>query len=246
MHQLVLKPRLYTHRRQMLISSLGSCSLTPTPAFDFASEGPQRSSVTINPNKLGRKISCASLAKDASNSLGSESQLPSLGSCRSREKLQSHHGTVRSQVLRSPVIGNAEHGSSSPGDSSDKITIAERLLPSARSRNFFSHITGRRSGTSFSEIANRLRNENPGESLREIKKRFASLEKEKKLVLLTQKLNEMEAKKAASFPDSQGLVSLKSPEEALIRRQIIQESKLTVSLVRAYSGANYAAYQSFI
>lgn len=227
-------------------SSLGSSSLTPTPALDSASEGPRRSSVTVNPNELGQKIPRASLAEDASNSSGGESQLPSLGSRRSRGTLQSHHGTVRSQVLRSPVIRNAGHGSSSPGDSSDDTTIAERSLPSARSRNSFSHITGRRSGTSFSEIANRLRNENPGESLREIRKRLASLEKEKELVSLTRKLNEMEAEKAAGFPDSQGSVSSESPEEALIRRQIIQESKLTVPLVRAYSGANYAAYQSFI
>lgn len=56
----------------------------------------------------------------------------------------------------------------------------------------------------------------------------------------------MEAEKAAGFPDSQGPVLTESPEEALIRRQIIQESNLTVPLVRAYSCANYAAYQSFI
>lgn len=149
-------------------------------------------------------------------------------------------------MLRSPVIRNAGHRSSSSGDSSDDTTIAERSLSSARSRNSFSHTTGRCSGTSFLEIANWLKNENQGESLREIRKHLASLEKEKELVLLTRKLNKMEAEKAAGFPDSQGSVSLESPEEALIQRQIIQELKLTIPLVRAYSGANYAAYQSFI
>lgn len=82
--------------------------------------------------------------------------------------------------------------------------------------------------------------------MREIRKCLTSLKKKKELVSLTQKFNEMEAKKAAGFPDSQGSVSLESPEEALIEKQITQKSKLTVPLVRAYSGTNYAAYQSFI
>lgn len=149
-------------------------------------------------------------------------------------------------MLRSPVIRNAGYGSSSPGDSSESTTTAERPLSPALSRKSCSHITGRRSGTSFSEIADRLRNKNPGEPLREIRKRLARLEKEKELVSQTRKLKGMEAKKAAGFPDSQGSVFSESPEEALIQRQIIQESKLTVPLVRAYSGANYASYQSFI
>ena len=227
-------------------SSLGSSRLTPTPALDSASERPRRSSVTVNPIELGQKIARASLAGGARNSSGGESQLPSLGSRRLRGTLQSRPGTVRSQGLRSPVIRNTRHGSSSPGDSSDSTTTAERPLSSARSRNSFSHITGRRSGTSLSEIADRLRNENPGESLREIRKRLASLEKEKELILLTRKLKEMEAEKAVGFPDSQGSVFSESPKEALIQKQIIQELKLIVPLVRAYSGATYAVYQIFI
>lgn len=50
------------------------------------------------------------------------------------------------------------------------------------------------SGTSF------FQNENPGKSLREIRKRLASLEKEKELVLLTRKSHKIEAEKAAGFP----------------------------------------------
>lgn len=49
-------------------SSLGSSSLTPTSALDSASEGPRRSFVTVNPNKLGQKIPYASLAESANNS----------------------------------------------------------------------------------------------------------------------------------------------------------------------------------
>lgn len=159
------------------------------------------------------------------NSSGGESPLPSesLGSRRSRGTLQSCHGTIRSrqsQVLRSPVMRNSGHGSSSPGDSSDGTTTAERPLSSARSGTPSSHITAWRNEISFSRIANRLRNENPGESLREIRKRLASLEKEKELVSLTRKLNEMEAEKAAGFLLSPGhtLTLSESPEEALIRR----------------------------
>ena len=217
-------------------SNLGSSRLTSTSALDSASEAPQRSSATAHPDGLGQKIPRASLDPpgSASNSSGGESLLPSLGSRRSRGTLQSRHGTIRSgrsQVLGSPGIRNSRHGSSSPGDSSDGTPSTERPWSSARS------------GTSFSRIADRLRSENPGESLREIRKRLASLEKEKELVSLTRKLNEMEAEKAAGFPDSQSSVFSESPEEALIRRQIIQESKLTVPLVKAYSGSNYAAYQ---
>lgn len=83
--------------------------------------------------------------------------------------------------------------------------------------------------------------------MREIRRRLTS-QKEKELVFLTRNLKEMEAEKAAGFPLSHGLTAtlLESLEEALIRRQIIQESKITVPLVKAYSGSNYAAYQSFI
>lgn len=105
-------------------------------------------------------------------------------------------------MLYSPVIQNIGHGSSSPTNSSDGTITVEHLLLSARRRNFSSHITGLRSGTSFSEIADWLKNQNLEESLREIKKRLASLENEKELVLLTRKLNEMETEKAAGFPNS--------------------------------------------
>lgn len=98
------------------------------------------------------------------------------------------------------------------------------------------------SGTSFSRTANCLRNENPGEALREIRKYLATLNKEKELVLLTRKLNEIEAEKAAEFPLSHTSILLKSPKKMLIRRQIIQESKFIMPLVKAYSDSNYSAY----
>ena len=61
-------------------SSLVFSHLTPTPALDSASEGPQRSSVIVNSNELAKKIPCTSLAKGASNSSEDESQLLSLES----------------------------------------------------------------------------------------------------------------------------------------------------------------------
>lgn len=48
---------------------------------------------------------------------------------------------------------------------------------------------------------------------------------------LTRKLTEMEAEKAAGFPHSHSSILSQSPEEALIRRQIIQEPKLAVPFV---------------
>ncbi len=231
-------------------SSSGPSRLTSLPG-DSVGEESQRGSATVKPDVLGQnqKFPRAFLANNgdppggSGDSFGGESLLPSLGSRRSlgshrsQGTLRSHRGTIgsrRSQVLRSSVGRNAGHGSSSPGDSSDGTLRSERPLSSSQS------------GTSFSRTADRLRNENPGESLREIRKRLASLDKEKELVSLTRKLNEMEAEKAAGFPLSHTSLLSESPEEALIRRQIIQESKLTVPLVKAYSGSNYSAYQSFI
>lgn len=208
---------------------------------DLVGEESRRSSAMVNPDVLSQnqKAQRTFLANNrdslegGSNSLGGESLLPSLGSRKSREILRSHHGTIRSgrsQVLCSFVGQNTGHGSSSPGDSSDDTPCSERPLSSLRS------------GTSFSRIANCFRNENTGESLREIRKRLASLEKEKELVSLTRNLNEMEAEKAARFTLIYLSILLEIPEETLIQRQIIQESKLIVLIVKSYSSSNYAAY----
>ena len=129
---------------------------------------------------------------------------------------------------------DTENGFCSPGDSSEITLIAGSWVSSAQN------------GTSSSHIANHLRDENLGELLREIRKCLASLEKEKELISLTQNLNEMEAEKAAGFSLNNSSILSKSPEETLIRRQIIQESKLTVPVVKAYSNLNYGQYRNFI
>lgn len=65
---------------------------------------------------------------------------------------------------------------------------------------------------------------------------------------MTQKLNKIETKKAASFLDNedQSSIFLKNIIEAFIKRQIVRDLKLTVAIVRVYSGVNYAEYQSSI
>lgn len=60
----------------------------------------------------------------------------------------------------------------------------------------------RRSEHSSLQVADELKNENQRDLLKEIRKCLTGLEKEKKLVTLTQKLNEMEAEKAVGFPDN--------------------------------------------
>ncbi len=81
---------------------------------------------------------------------------------------------------------------------------------------------------------------------REIRKRLARLKKEKELISLTRKWNKIEGEKAAGFPLNHSSILSESQEEAFIWRQIIQGSKLTVPVFRAYSGLNYWQYQSFI
>ena len=217
-----------------------------TSGLDSGDAGIQACLAALNPDIQPRPATLN--PGGVSNSSGGEFLLSSgsLGSRRSRGTLASRHGRDQSPIPRSPAIRNSGHGSSFPGDSIDNDT--ERPRSSVRSGTFFSRITSRRSGHSSSQLAERLRNENPGESLREIRKQLAGLEKEKELVSLTRKLKEIEAEKAAGFSDSQGQSSvfLESAEEAFVGRQIVRESKLTVPLVRAYSDVNNAAYQDFI
>ena len=129
---------------------------------------------------------------------------------------------------------DTENDSSSPGDSSDVTLNAGSWLSSLRRE------------TSPSFTVNQLRNENPGQSLGEIGKRLASIEKEKELISLTQKLNEIEPDKTAGFPVNRSSILSESPDKLLIRRQIIQDSKLSVPVIRAYPDLNHNLYQNFI
>ncbi|MCJ1345868.1 hypothetical protein MMC31_004077, partial [Peltigera leucophlebia] len=178
---------------QHLHSSLGSSGLSSPRANSEAEvAGSQRSSTTVEPDLQARKSQSASLTPDrnfaggSNNSRGSAPLPTELGSSVSQGTLRSHQiskSQRQAAFHRRFASTDNGNGSSSPDDSSDATPPMERQSPSTRS------------GFSFSSIANRLRDENPGESLGEIRKRLASLEKEKELVLLTRKLTEMEADK---------------------------------------------------
>lgn len=111
-----------------------------------------------------------------------------------------------------------------------------------------SHVTRSRNNRSSRRIFSRLSrtledigNENPGEGLQD------ALEEEKELVLLRQKLSDMEAEKAAGFPPTNAShTGGETSEEPRTRRNICQESKLAVPFAKPYSGLNYAHYQSFV
>ncbi len=197
-------------------SSLGSSRLTSLgPDLENEGEESECSSSTMNPDSLAKKAPRSSLSNDRNPSVGSNriagivSLPPEPKNLVSQGKLRSHTGTIRSGrrqgVLRCPVIQrDTENGFFSPGDSSDITPNAASWVSSARSE------------TSSSRIANQLRDENQGELLQQMKKQLASLEKEKKLISLTQNLNEMEAEKAAGFSLNNSSILSKSPEEVFI------------------------------
>ena len=146
----------------------------------------------MNPDPLAKKASRPFLFNDGNPLVGSNrtarnaSLSPGPKSLVSQRTLRSHTGTIggggRPAVLHSPVMQrDTRNGSSFSGNSSD-------ITPNAGS-----WVSSARSGTSSSCIANQLRDENPRKSLREIRKRLASLKKEKELISFTRKLNEMEA-----------------------------------------------------
>ncbi len=103
---------------------------------------------------------------------------------------------------------DTENDSSSPGDSSDVTPNAGSWLSSSWRE------------TSPQRTVNQLRNGYPGQSSGEIKKRLASLEKEKKLISLTQKLNEIEPEKQQ---DSQLTIALSCLR---VRMKYLSEGRL--------------------
>ena len=176
-------------------SSLESSRLASLrPDLEDKGEESQRSSATMNPDPLAKKVSRSFFLNDKNPSVGSNgtagsaSLLPGPKSSVSQGILKSHTGIIGSRgkkaVLCSPVIQrDTENGFSSPGDGSDVRPNTGSWLSSARS------------GTSSSRIVDQLRDDNPGESLQEIRKHLASLEKEKELISLTRKLNKRKRKK---------------------------------------------------
>lgn len=104
---------------------------------------------------------------------------------------------------------NSKHRFFSPLDNSDYIITTNRPLSLKHSRN------------SFLYIAKQLGNKNLGKSLKKFRDCFVSFEKIK-LVLLSQKFNDIEAEKAAGFLVSLSHISIfsESLEEVFIYKQI--------------------------
>ena len=64
------------------------------------------------------------------------------------------------------------------------------------------------------------------------------LEEKKEQVSLTRRLLEIEAEERAEFPSLSSL-EREGSEEVVIKRQLMQESELTVPFVKSYLGQNY-------
>ena len=91
-----------------------------------------------------------------------------------------------------------------------------------------------------------IKDDNLIKTIQDVGRQIASLEKEKKLALLNQKLAELEAEMAAEFPTNAGFVNEKTLEELHIYQIINQKLKLTMPFVKPYSSLNYAQYQTFV
>lgn len=79
-----------------------------------------------------------------------------------------------------------------------------------------------------------------------MRRKLASLEKERELVILTKKVSEIKTEKVAEFPAMRKNPEIETFNETVIQKQILQESKLAVPFAKAYSGQTYAHYQSYI
>ena len=120
--------------------------------------------------------------------------------------------------------------------------------PTEESQSMHNHISQSpcRSFSRLSRTLGGIGDDNPNKIIQDVRRRVASLGKEKELALLNRKLAELQAEKAARFPTNSSLVNEKTLGESHIRQIIIQESKLTVPFVKPYSGLNYAQYQTFV
>lgn len=80
----------------------------------------------------------------------------------------------------------------------------------------------------------------PKQALRDIKKKFAKLEEEKKLVVWSKKLVDIEVEKVVGFAISRNLEV--EAKNKTIDQKIYQESKLALPIVKVYSRQTYSYY----
>ena len=239
-------PQAVTRKPQpsFLSSSLNS----PPPVSEEPRNGRQRSrsDMTNATNRSKRKkrfgntglMSQTPLLRPRSLTLEDEdiqagtSGLPLSSSSRRRNR-------HRSQEPPKDILG----ASGAPGDNGSSSSTPTEESQSMRNRISQSP---HRSFSRLSRTLEGIGDDNPNKIIQDARRRVASLEKEKELALLNQKLAELEAEKAAGFPTNASLVNEKTLGESHIRQIIIQESKLTVPFVKPYSGLNYAQYQTFV
>lgn len=112
------------------------------------------------------------------------------------------------------------------------------------SRRGAPHRLSYRGVSTIAETIDPIQSRNPEEALRDLKKKFSELEKERELAVWSKKLADIEAEKAAGFVTS-GDPEGEAANETMIQK-ILRESKLALPFVEVYSGQTYGHYQSYI
>lgn len=107
-----------------------------------------------------------------------------------------------------------------------------------------SHQLSYRSISNIAETREPIQGVTPRQALRDMNKKFAELEEEKELAVWSQKLADMEAKKAAGFSTFKN--SEVEAENETIAQKIHRKSKLALPIVEVYSGQTYGHYQSYV
>ena len=92
----------------------------------------------------------------------------------------------------------------------------------------------RQSASSIAQTIETIQRQNPGEAVRDVRRKLAGLEEERELVLLTRKLSEIETEKAAGFPAMRKSPEIETSNETVIQKQILQELTLAVPFAKAY------------
>lgn len=95
-------------------------------------------------------------------------------------------------------------------------------------------------------ILKSIKNKNLNQNFIRYEKIVSKLRIKKKLILLSQKLVKREIEEAARFFTNANIINKKISKKLYICQKIIQESKLNIFFIKAYSSLNDAQYQTFI
>ena len=222
----------------------------PSPPFvrSPARSRPQTSSALSSLSAEPSKVS-----EGEENSLiePGPANVPSEGSGDERSKGTEDIETYREErsdlsTLHSLRSNPRHHTRLGPGALGDQRSGSSITLQRGSSRGQTPRPISRQSASSIAQTIGTIQRQNPGEALRDVRRKLAGLEEERELVMLTRKLSEIEAEKAAGFPTIRISPEIETSNETVIQKQILQESKLAVPFAKAYSGQTYAHYQSYI